>query len=76
MIHNLNNTELTSKSVIETVLCSVLEDVNNHFDEYANEIFEDYSELTEEELNCIDKWKYKVISKINTQLRKKDKVND
>lgn len=76
MIHNLNNKSVTSGELVRTVICSVLEDVQNNFDNYASVFVKDFSSFTEDERISIEKWKTKVFKKLGATLEEEKLWND
>ena len=71
----LNNKNITTNEFVSLIVCSVLEDLELNFDEYAKIYIKDYNTITEEERLKIDKWKQKVFNKLNTVLRRNDILN-
>lgn len=71
MIHQMNSKLVTSNELVRTVVCSVLEDVDKHFEDYAKTFITNYDEYNEEDLLAIDRWRAKVFNKLNSFLNKK-----
>lgn len=74
MTHNFNGKQVTTNELIGEVICSVVEDLENNFADYAKIYSKDWSELNDEELDAIKKWKPKVFNKVYTRLNKKGLV--
>ena len=60
----LNNKNITTNEFVRLIVCSVLEDLEVNFDEYAKIYIKDY-ELTDEERQKLNQWKSKVFAKLN-----------
>lgn len=74
MKHTVNGKECTTDELICFVIASAVEDVYNHFDEYAEQVIHDWNEMNDGDMEAIEKWKPRVFSKINTRLGKKKMV--
>lgn len=66
----MNNKSVTTNELVRTVICSVLEDVDLHFEDYAKLYVKDYNDYTENEKLSIEQWKFKIFSKLNSVLKK------
>lgn len=62
--------ELTPNLVINYILSSVIEDIDNNFDDYASIALKDYNTFDEETKNKLRQWKEKNIKKVNMFLHK------
>ena len=62
--------ELTPSLVINYILSSVIEDIDNNFDDYASIALKDYNTFDEETKNKLKQWKEKNIKKVNMFLHK------
>lgn len=76
MKHIVNGKECTTNELICFVIASAVEDVYNHFDEYAKELISDWDDLNDADMDAIEKWKPRVFSKVNTRLGKKKMVDE
>lgn len=76
MTHTMNGKVVTTKELINYVIASVVEDVQNNFDTYANVCIKDYNELNEQDHDAIDKWKARAFRKVNTCLGKRNMVEN
>jgi hypothetical protein len=65
----LNNKNITTNEFVRLIVCSVLEDLEVNFDEYAKIYIPDY-ELTDEERQKLNQWKSKVFAKLNSTMKK------
>ncbi len=74
MTHTMNGKQVSTNELISFVIASVLEDVDKHFDEYAENCITDWEELNEGDMDAIEKWKPRVFGKINTRLGKRNMV--
>lgn len=72
MTHVMNGKAVSTNELICYVIASVLENVQENFDEYAKVCIKDYNELNEGDFEAIEKWKARVFSKVNTRLSKKN----
>ena len=61
----LNNKNITTNEFVRLIVCSVLEDLEINFDDYAKIYISDYDSLTPEEKTKIAEWKVKVFDKLN-----------
>lgn len=66
----MNNKSVTTNELVRTVICSVLEDVDLNFEDYAKLYVKDYNDYTENEKLSIEQWKFKIFSKLNSVLKK------
>lgn len=62
--------ELTPNLVINYILSSVIEDIDNNFDDYASIALKEYNTFDEETKNKLRHWKEKNIKKVNMFLHK------
>jgi len=62
--------ELTPSLVINYILSSVIEDIDNNFDDYASIALKEYNTFDEETKNKLRQWKEKNIKKVNMFLHK------
>jgi hypothetical protein len=62
--------ELTPNLVINYILSSVIEDIDNNFDDYASIALKEYNTFDEETKNKLRQWKEKNIKKVNMFLHK------
>lgn len=66
----MNKKTVSPLTLVKTVYASVLEDVYEHFEEYAKIYVTDYNEFNEEELKVIKSKNEDLNKKINTFLGK------
>jgi molecular chaperone DnaK (HSP70) len=66
--------DVTPLNLVKTVYASVLEDVNEHFDDYAKIFVKDYDNYNEEEAKVIAAKNMDLSKKINTFLGKQKLV--
>jgi len=66
----MNKKTVSPLTLVKTVYASVLEDVYEHFEEYAKVYVTDYNEFNEEELKVIKSKNEDLNKKINTFLGK------
>lgn len=71
----MNNKKVTTNELVRTVVCSVLEDLENNFDEYASLYVSNYKNFTEDEKLKLEQWKAKVFHKLNVAMKKEDLIN-
>jgi hypothetical protein len=69
----LNNKNITTNEFVRLIVCSVLEDLEINFDDYARIYVNDYDTLTEEEKTKIAEWKVKVFDHLN-KCMKRDEI--
>jgi hypothetical protein len=60
---------------VRLIVCSVLEDLEINFDEYAKIYVKDYDTLTEDEKTKVAQWKVKVFDKLNKCMKKEEIIN-
>ena len=73
----MNEKIVTTNELVRTVICSVLEDLENNFDSYAALYTKDFEEYTTDEKEKIEQWKCKIFNKLNRVLKKQGlKDND
>lgn len=72
----MNNKIVTTNELVRTVICSVLEDLENNFDSYAELYTKDFEEYTSDEKEKIEQWKCKIFNKINRVLKKQGLKNN
>jgi len=72
----MNDKSVTTNELVRTVICSVLEDVDNHFEDYASLYIKDYNDYTENEKLSIEQWKFKIFTKLNSILKKEDLIEN
>ena len=73
----MNDKIVTTNELVRTVICSVLEDLENNFDSYAALYTKDFEEYTPDEKEKIEQWKCKIFNKLNRVLKKQGlKDND
>ena len=65
----LNNKNITTNEFVRLIVCSVLEDLEVNFDEYAKIYIKDY-ELTDDDRQKLNQWKSKVFAKLNATMKK------
>jgi hypothetical protein len=70
----MNQKEVTPLNLVKTVYASVLEDVNEHFDDYAKIFVKDYDNYNEKEAKVIAAKNMDLSKKINTFLGKQKLV--
>lgn len=70
----MNQKEVTPLNLVKTVYASVLEDVNEHFDDYAKIFVKEYDNYNEEEAKVIAAKNMDLSKKINTFLGKQKLV--
>ena len=68
----LNNKNITTNEFVRLIVCSVLEDLEINFDDYAKIYIQDYDSLTPEEKTKIAEWKVKVFDKLNTCMKRNE----
>lgn len=68
----LNNKNITTNEFVKLIVCSVLEDLEINFDDYAKIYVNDYDSLTEVEKTKIAEWKVKIFNRLNNTLNKDD----
>jgi hypothetical protein len=71
----LNSKNVTTNEFVRLIVCSVLEDLEMNFDDYAKIYIKDYDTLTEDEKFKIDQWKVKVFDKLNKVIKKDEILN-
>jgi hypothetical protein len=71
----LNSKNVTTNEFVRLIVCSVLEDLEMNFDDYAKIYVKDYDTLTEDEKFKIDQWKVKVFDKLNKAIKKDEILN-
>lgn len=72
----MNDKSVTSNELVRTIICSVLEDVQNNFDEYAKVYIKDFDDYTESEKLSIEQWKYKIFKKLNEFLKRDELIDN
>lgn len=72
----LNSKNVTTNEFVRLIVCSVLEDLEMNFDDYAKIYVKDYDTLTEDEKFKIDQWKVKVFDKLNKAIKKDEILNN
>lgn len=72
----MNEKIVTTNELVRTVVCSVLEDLENNFDSYAKLYTKDWDEYTTEEKEKIEQWKYKIFQRLNRVLKKEGLKNN
>lgn len=72
----MNDKVVTTNELVRTIICSVLEDLENNFDSYAELYTKDWNEYTLDEKEKIEQWKYKIFHKLNTVLKKEGLKNN
>lgn len=75
MALQMNEKIVTSNELVRTVICSVLEDLENNFTDYAELFVKNYDEYSDSEKLKIDQWKTKIFSKLNTVLKKEGLID-
>ena len=76
MAFQLRDRSVTSNELVRIVLCSVLEDVEHNFGEYAKMYDKNFDDMTENELEVLNQWKCKIFEKLNRVLKKEDLVKN
>ena len=71
----INNKKVTTNELVRIVVCSVLEDLQNNFDEYASLYVKDFNTFSEDEKLKLEQWKAKVFHKLNVAMKKEDLLN-
>jgi hypothetical protein len=71
----LNNKNITTNEFVRLIVCSVLEDLEINFDDYAKIYIKDFDTLTEDEKTKIAQWKVKVFDKLNKCMKKEEIIN-
>jgi hypothetical protein len=66
----LNNKNITTNEFVKLIVCSVLEDLEINFDEYAKIYVNDYDTLTEAEKTKIAEWKVKIFNRLNNCMKR------
>jgi hypothetical protein len=72
----MNDKSVTSNELVRTIICSVLEDVQNNFDDYAKVYIKDFDDYTESEKLSIEQWKYKIFKKLNEFLKRDELIDN
>lgn len=70
MAFQLRDRSVTSNELVRIVICSVLEDVEHNFSEYAKLYDKNFDDMTENELEVLNQWKCKIFEKLNRVLKK------
>lgn len=70
----MNQKEVTPLALVKTVYASVIEDLNEHFDDYARIFVKDYDNYNDEEQNAISMKNMDYSKKINAFLGKQKLV--
>lgn len=68
MTVKLNNRDITINEFVKLIILSVLEDVEINFDDYAKIYIKGY-ELSDEERDELNRWKAKIMGKMNAMLK-------
>lgn len=76
MPHLMNDKIVTSNELVRTVICSVLEDLDNNFMEYAENYIKNLNEFDETEITKINQWKTKIFKKLNATLNRDGLIKD
>lgn len=76
MILKINNQNLTPKNFVRYVTCSVLEDLEANFANYAKIVYPEFANMSEIDLAKLNEWKHKFFVQMNKNLRKDDFSND
>ena len=76
MAFQLRDRSVTSNELVRIVLCSVLEDVEHNFGEYAKLYDKNVDDMTENELVGLNQWKCKIFEKLNRVLKKEGLVKN
>ena len=71
----LNSKNITTNEFVRLIVCSVLEDLEMNFDDYAKIYIKDFDTITEEEKLKIAEWKLKVFDKLNKCMKRDDLLN-
>lgn len=66
----MNNKEVTPLNLVKTVYASVIEDVSENFEDYANVFVTNYKDYNDEELKVINAKNQDFSKKLNTFLGK------
>lgn len=72
----LRDKNVTSNELVRIVICSVLEDLEHNFNEYAKLYDENYDDMTDNELETINRWKCKIFEKLNSVLKKEGLIKN
>jgi len=72
----MNDKSVTSNELVRTIICSVLEDVQNNFDDYAEVYIKDFGDYTETEKLSIEQWKFKIFKKLNEFLKRDELITN
>lgn len=72
----MNDKIVTSNELVRTVICSVLEDLDNNFMEYAENYIKNLNEFDETEITKINQWKTKIFKKLNATLNRDGLIKD
>ena len=70
----MNQKEVTPLTLVKTVYASVIEDLNEHFDDYARIFVKDYDKYNDEEQSAISLKNQDYSKKINAFLGKQKLV--
>ena len=66
----MNNKEVTPLNLVKTVYASVIEDISENFEDYANVFVTNYEDYNDEELKVINAKNQDFSKKLNTFLSK------
>lgn len=66
----MNQKEVTPLNLVKTVYASVIEDINEHFEQYASIFINNFNDYNEEEKNVIQSKKNDFYKKLNLFLGK------
>lgn len=66
----MNDKEVTPLNLVKTVYASVIEDIAEHFEDYAKEFVVNYKDYNDEELKVINSKNQDFSKKLNTFLGK------
>lgn len=75
MTHIMNGKSVSTNELICYVIASVVENVQENFNEYAKVCIKDFDDLNESDFEAIEKWKPRVFQKVNTRLGKRNMVD-
>lgn len=70
MALQMNDKTVTTNELVRTVICSVLEDLENNFDSYAQLYCKNYNTYSNADYEKIEQWKTKIFDRLNQTVKR------